>query len=180
MRVEITSNNIQKLQLATKVDDESGELMVKVSVESKLSPADIARLLNLQKNKAPLFFSVGSQQAQLDLEFISIKSEKVEKAEEPPSLVECDICHGKGSSLDEKTRIDVACPICRGTGLVPVSTPVAPETETSSAESKAEKVSSESTDLAATGAAAKVDPESNGAKPKRRSRKPKQTELPIA
>lgn len=153
MKVEITSRNVQKLQLATKVDDE-GDLMVKVSVESKLHPGDIARLLNLQKNGAPLFFSIGSQQAQLDLGFFNIQSEKVEKTEVSPDLIECPECHGGGTKLDEETRIDVACPTCRGTGSVPAS-----------------DIPGEASTVVPT------EPEDNGTKPKRRGRKQSEATL---
>ncbi len=127
MKVEISSANVQSLQLATKVDKESGDLIAKVSVETKLHPADIARILNLQKNKAPLFFSVGSQQAELDLDFFTIRSEKIaapaaatDKAPATPEseLVQCPKCHGKGSKMDETEHIDVACPQCQGVGKV--------------------------------------------------------------
>lgn len=84
MLVEIRSNQVQKLQLAT-ADEEDGDLVIKLSVTTKMHPTDIARLLYLKKNKAPLYFSVGSKQAEMDLEFITIKSEKVEKPAEPPA-----------------------------------------------------------------------------------------------
>ncbi len=84
MQVDITSHNVQKLQLATKVDD-AGDLIVKISAESKIHPADVARLLYLQKNKAPLYFSVGSMQATMDLEMVTIKSEKVDKPAAAPA-----------------------------------------------------------------------------------------------
>lgn len=162
MKVEVTSKNVQKLQLATKVDDE-GDLTVKVSVESKLHPGDIARLLNLQKNGAPLFFSIGSQQAQLDLGFFNIQSEKIEKVEEAPGLVECPDCRGGGTTLDEETRIDVACSTCRGTGLVPVVTNIAETATVDAPES-----------LEATTPVAQVEPDKNGNKPKGRGLKLRQ------
>lgn len=169
MKVEITSNTVSRMQLATKVDDESGNIITRISVESILHPADIARLLNLQKNKAPLFFSVGSQQAQLDLEFFTIRSEKVDRVEPPPDLVECPTCHGKRTTLDEETRIDVACSTCRGTGLVPAPQPeVVEEPPASTAPEVTESIP-----------VAQVNLKGNGAKPRRRSKKVNQTELHV-
>lgn len=176
MKVEITSNSVGKMQLATKVDD-NGELMVKISVESQLHPSDIARLLNLQKNKAALFFTVGSQQAEMDLDFFTIKSEKLAKPQPPSDLKECPTCHGKCSTLDQDLKIDVACPTCRGTGVVPVSSqPSAEQTKTAPA-TEAPK------DLVATVPVDQVEAEGSGngtnpsPAPKRRSRKAQQASI---
>lgn len=42
MLVEIRSNQVQKLQLAT-ADEEDGDLVIKLSVTTKMHPTDIAR-----------------------------------------------------------------------------------------------------------------------------------------
>jgi len=186
MKVEITKHNVQKLQIATKVDEESGDLIVKLSVESKMLPEDIARVLNLQSQKArpALYFSIGSLQAEMDLEFITIKSEKIEKATLPeaqttigvspaeinrveaiekacaPSLVECPKCHGKGGWMDEETHIDKACPMCEGRGSVPAA--------------------DIPTELQATVPVATVVTEGDGAKPKHRRKAKAQPALPVA
>lgn len=75
MHVEIPLTRIDNMRTSTKPDKESGDLVTTISVEARIHPGDIARLLNLQKQKAPLFVNIGSKQAALDLKFEDLKAE---------------------------------------------------------------------------------------------------------
>ncbi len=75
MHVEIPLTRIDNMRTSTKPDKETGDLVTTISVEARIHPGDIARLLNLQKQKAPLFVNIGSKQAALDLKFEDLKAE---------------------------------------------------------------------------------------------------------
>ncbi len=71
MRVEITGT-IGKFKASAEFDEESQAIVVTMSVKAKMHPGDLARVLYLQTNKAPMFFNIGSKQAALDLTFNSV------------------------------------------------------------------------------------------------------------
>lgn len=56
-------------ELTTKVKrSSSGGLITNLSIDLRLQPADIARILNMQKQDAPLYIIIGSEQLLFDLD----------------------------------------------------------------------------------------------------------------
>ena len=79
MRVEIFVSDISKLTTKTKVDD--GIFTTTVQFEARIPVQSIARLLNLQRQGAPLFATIGSPQASMDLDFREISDLKPQPAQ---------------------------------------------------------------------------------------------------
>ncbi len=65
MKVEILVPDISKLSTRTKVDD--GVLTTQIQFEARVPVANIARILNLQRQGAPIMATIGSAQATMDL-----------------------------------------------------------------------------------------------------------------
>ena len=65
MKVEILLPDITGLATTTKFDDKG--LLTTIKSEVKIHPASLARILNLQRQGAPLLATIGSPQATLDL-----------------------------------------------------------------------------------------------------------------
>jgi hypothetical protein len=72
MRVEIMFTDITKLTTRTRFEE---SLVTTIQFDTKLQPAHIARILNLQRQGAPLLVTIGSPQAAMDL---SIQEDKEE------------------------------------------------------------------------------------------------------
>ena len=65
MKVEILLPDITALATSTKLDDKG--LVTTIKFEVKIHPASLARILNLQRQGAPLLAIISSPQATLDL-----------------------------------------------------------------------------------------------------------------
>lgn len=66
MKVEVLISDISELRTKTRLD-EQGQITT-VQFDAKIKPALIARILNLQRQGAPLLVSIGSPQATMDLD----------------------------------------------------------------------------------------------------------------
>jgi len=67
VKVEILLPDITGLATKTRVDEQG--LVTTIKFEVKIHPASLARILNLQRQGAPLLATIGSPQATLDLDF---------------------------------------------------------------------------------------------------------------
>lgn len=65
MKVEVLLPDITKLATKTRFDDEG--LITTIRFDAKIQPGTLARILNLQRQGAPLLATIGSPQATLDL-----------------------------------------------------------------------------------------------------------------
>ena len=65
MKVEILLPDITGLATKTRVDEQG--LVTTIKFEAKIHPASLARILNLQRQGAPLLAIISSPQATLDL-----------------------------------------------------------------------------------------------------------------
>lgn len=83
MQVEIRVTKIDEMGVSTK-SDKDGDLVSTISVKASVNPSDIARILNLIKQKSVLYCNIGSQQAELDLQMVEIKQSAPEKKTEQP------------------------------------------------------------------------------------------------
>jgi len=79
MNVEIFIPEISKLTTKTKVEE--GVLITTVQFEARMHVGSVARILNLQRQRAPLMATIASPQAGMDLDF-SETSEKRSAAAE--------------------------------------------------------------------------------------------------
>lgn len=66
MKVEILIQDIDNLTTKTRVEDVG--MVTTIKFDAKVSPSSIARLHNLQRQKAPIRVTIGSPQAVMDLE----------------------------------------------------------------------------------------------------------------
>jgi len=74
----------QVLNITTKVRLARDQgLSTTLSIEAKLQPADIARLLNMQKQEAPITVSIGSDQLMFDLDITPSKPQIYSAEGEP-------------------------------------------------------------------------------------------------
>ena len=69
--VDLKIENIKGITTSTKVDD-NGELIGAIRVEAIVNPIIIARLLNLQRQRVPLFITIGTDQIAMDLQIATI------------------------------------------------------------------------------------------------------------
>lgn len=65
MKVEILIGEVSNLITRTKA---TPELVTTIQFDAKIQPASIARLVNLQRQGAPLLVTMGSPQAIMDLD----------------------------------------------------------------------------------------------------------------
>ncbi len=72
MKVEVAFEDIQDIQVATKLDADDG-LVCMVKFQAKVHPGDIGKLLNLQKQFVPISCTMRSDQAQLDFTWHTVK-----------------------------------------------------------------------------------------------------------
>jgi len=77
MHVEIFIPEISKLVTKTRVED--GILISTVQFEARVPVANLARILNLQRQGAPLMASIASPQATMDLQFAELRPPQIEQ-----------------------------------------------------------------------------------------------------
>lgn len=70
MEITIKATKVQKVSVKSKYDDDKLELTTTIQADLQLHPSDIARITNLLMQKVPLYLTVGSLQAQFDLEMV--------------------------------------------------------------------------------------------------------------
>lgn len=71
MEIKIRCDRVSNMSARSKFDPDTGDQLITLSIESYMSPAVLARILNLQKQRVPFYFELGSNQAALDLEMIA-------------------------------------------------------------------------------------------------------------
>lgn len=79
MKVEIFISDISKITTKTRVDD--GILVTAIQFEARVPVPSIARLLNLQRQGAPISAMIGSPQASMDLQFSETSGKRSAAAE---------------------------------------------------------------------------------------------------
>lgn len=84
MEIRIQANRVQKVSVRSKYDDEKLELTTTLQADVQLHPSDIARITNLLMQKVPLYLTIGSLQAQFDLQMMRVEPQR-EPAEEKPA-----------------------------------------------------------------------------------------------
>ncbi len=72
MQVKVAIPAVLEVKVSTKCDEDG--LISVVQIEARLSPSDVARLLNLEAKAAPIYCEIGSMQAELDLVFKEVDS----------------------------------------------------------------------------------------------------------
>ena len=82
MKVEILIGDISNLTTKTKRD---GDLVTTIQFDAKIPVASVARLLNLQRQGAPLLVAVSSPQAVMDL---AIEEDRGEEKAASPDVLE--------------------------------------------------------------------------------------------
>lgn len=80
MEVRIKCQKISNLSARTKFDPDSGDQLTTLTIETYMEPGTLARILNLQKQRVPFYFELGSDQAIMDLESIGFKDPKAIEA----------------------------------------------------------------------------------------------------
>jgi hypothetical protein len=78
MKVEILISDISKLSTRTRVDDAG--LTTTLQFDAKVPVASLARILNLQRQGAPMLVAISSPQAVMDL---SIQEDRGQQQESP-------------------------------------------------------------------------------------------------
>jgi len=73
MKVEILIGEISNLVTRTRA---TPELMTTIQFDAKVPPASLARLINLQRQGAPLLVAISSPQAIMDLDVIEDREAK--------------------------------------------------------------------------------------------------------
>jgi hypothetical protein len=73
MKIEILIGDISNLVTRTKA---SPELITTIQFDAKIPPANIARLINLQRQGAPILVAVSSPQAVMDLDLLEYSESK--------------------------------------------------------------------------------------------------------
>ena len=82
MHSEIKISEVKSIITKVRLNPE-GSLITTLSIEAKLQPADIARLLNMQKQGAPITVSIGSDQLMFDLDITPSKPQIYSAEGEP-------------------------------------------------------------------------------------------------
>lgn len=67
MQSEIKIDHLDSISIKVRLHPVSGQITT-LSIEAKMSPSDIARLLNMQKQGAPISVVIGTDQFLLDLD----------------------------------------------------------------------------------------------------------------
>ena len=73
MKVELLIGDITNLVTSTRA---TPELVTSIKFDAKVPPATVARLINLQRQGAPLLVTVSSPQAMMDLDISEDKEVK--------------------------------------------------------------------------------------------------------
>jgi len=74
VEITIRATKVQKVSVKSKYDDDKLELTTTLQADLQLHPTDIARIANLLTQKVPLYLSIGSLQAQFDLEMVKTET----------------------------------------------------------------------------------------------------------
>jgi len=69
--VDLKIENVKGITTKIKMDD-NGNLIGAIQVEANVNPAIIARLLNLQRQRMPLFITIGTDQLAMDLQIQAV------------------------------------------------------------------------------------------------------------
>lgn len=83
MEITIKATKVQKVSIKSKYDDDKLELTSTIQADVQLHPSNIARLTNLLMQKVPLYLTIGSVQAQFDLEMVKREPPEPAPAQEP-------------------------------------------------------------------------------------------------
>ena len=83
MEITIKATRVQKVSVRSKYDDDKLELTTTIQADLHLHPSDIARITNLLMQKVPLYLSIGSSQAQFDLEMVKREPPQPATIQEP-------------------------------------------------------------------------------------------------
>ena len=88
MEIKIRCDMVSNISARSKFDPDTGDQLITLSIETYMAPATLARILNLQKQRVPFYFELGSNQATMDLELIAFgdKQEALDKGLKPDNL----------------------------------------------------------------------------------------------
>ena len=111
--VQVKITDVKGLKTSTKFDEETRELVTTLQAQVKAHPVVLARILNLQKQRAPLYVILGTSQAVMDLEFK--EPEKPKRAEKPKKQVEASkeapTAEAEESAAAEKPAVEEKEPV---------------------------------------------------------------------
>jgi len=88
VEITIKATKVQKVSVKSKYDDDKLELTTTIQADLQLHPSDIARIANLLTQKVPLYLSIGSLQAQFDLEMVKTETPSKLPAQETITIPE--------------------------------------------------------------------------------------------
>jgi hypothetical protein len=71
----ITVPTIYSMSLKAKKDKETGGIVTTLSFDTKMAPGDVARLLNMYRQDAPLELTIACHQLMFDLDIQQAKME---------------------------------------------------------------------------------------------------------
>ena len=90
MEITIKATKVQKVSVRSKYDDDKLELTTTLQADMQLHPSDIARIVNLLVQKVPLYLTIGSLQAQFDLEMLKIERQPEVPEQKPAAQAPAD------------------------------------------------------------------------------------------
>ena len=67
IQAHVTIDQVDELSTRTKRDN-NGTLITTLLIDAKIQPAEVARILNMVKQGAPLTITIGSDQLMMDLQ----------------------------------------------------------------------------------------------------------------
>lgn len=82
--------------------DAVGDLIVTITIKTMMDAGTLARIVNLQKQKSPKYFELGSDQAAMDLFTIGVKSEEALEA-----LNEMELDTGEGEPIITEDKLPI-------------------------------------------------------------------------
>lgn len=174
LKVEVQAK-VAKFHVTAEYDEETQGIVASWSIKTRIEPGDLARILYLkvQKGKPAMFFSIGSLQAQFDLDITQKEDLAMAEAEPPASdMVICPLCLGKNrTEVTDDKLVEVACTRCHGAGIILRADLTAEEAEKDFAAMSEEADKSRMVEHQA------GEQSDNGQKPKRRGRKAKDATL---
>ena len=106
MEISIKGTKVQKVSIKSKYDDDKGELTSTLQADLQLHPKDIARIINLLGQKVPLHLTIGSLQAQFDLEMVEREPQPALPEDNKPRYIPVQDALPEGMPLGEElTRV---------------------------------------------------------------------------